>query len=84
MGWDILWKAIRNVLRGQAFDENFLMGIASLGLFHRRIPEGVAVMLFYQIGELFQDYAVEKSRRSIAEVMDIRPEYANVKKETAL
>lgn len=85
VGWDILWKAIRNVLRGQAFDENFLMGIASLGAFFiGEYPEGVAVMLFYQIGELFQDYAVEKSRRSIAEVMDIRPEYANVKKGNSL
>ncbi|NMA65166.1 MAG: cadmium-translocating P-type ATPase [Clostridiaceae bacterium] len=85
IGWDILWRAFKNILHWQAFDENFLGGIASSGAFFiGEYPEGVAVMLFYQIGELFQDYAVDKSRRSIAEVMDIRPEYANVKKGNRL
>ena len=85
VGWDILWYAALNVMRGQPFDENFLMGIASLGAFFiGEYPEGVAVMLFYQVGELFQEYAVEKSRRSIAEVMDIRPDYANVRRGNEL
>ena len=80
VGWNIIWKAIRNITRGNVFDENFLMGIAAIGAFIiKEYPEGVAVMLFYQIGELFQDYAVDKSRRSITELMDIRPEFANVK-----
>jgi Cd2+/Zn2+-exporting ATPase len=80
VGWDIIWSAVRNIIRGNVFDENFLMSIATIGAFIiGEYPEGVAVMLFYQIGELFQDYAVDKSRRSIADLMDIRPEFANVK-----
>ncbi|HZW49633.1 MAG TPA: cadmium family heavy metal-translocating P-type ATPase, partial [Bacillota bacterium] len=82
---DVLIKAFRNILNGQIFDENFLMGIASLGAFCiRQYPEGVAVMLFYQVGELFQSYAVNKSRKSIADLMDIRPDYANVQRGAEL
>lgn len=80
LGIDVLYKAARNIASGRVFDENFLMGIASIGAFLiGEYPEGAAVMLFYQIGELFQDYAVNRSRKSIAELMDIRPDYANVK-----
>lgn len=79
-GYDIVWSALLNIKNGQLFDENFLMTIATLSAFYiREYPEAVAVMLFYQLGELFQDIAVDKSRRSIAELMDIRPDYANVK-----
>jgi Cd2+/Zn2+-exporting ATPase len=79
IGYDILWRAIRNILRGQVFDENFLMSIATVGAIAiGEYPEGVAVMLFYQVGEAFQSYAVAKSRRSIASLMDIRPDYANL------
>jgi Cd2+/Zn2+-exporting ATPase len=79
IGLDVLWDAVRNILRGQVFDENFLMAIATVGAFFLgEYAEGVAVMLFYQVGELFQSYAVSKSRRSIAEAMDIRPDFANV------
>jgi Cd2+/Zn2+-exporting ATPase len=79
IGWDIVWKAIRNIRRGQVFDENFLMTVATIGAFClKEYTEGVAVMLFYQLGELFQSYAVSRSRRSIADLMDIRPDYANV------
>ena len=79
VGWDILRKAMRNILRGKVFDENFLMAVATIGAFCiGEFPEAVAVMLFYQIGELFQSYAVDKSRKSIASLMDIRPDYANV------
>ena len=82
IGWDIVWKAIRNILRGQVFDENFLMTVATIGAFLiGEFPEGVAVMLFYQVGELFQSYAVNKSRKSISSLMDIRPDYANVQKD---
>lgn len=78
IGYDILLRAIRNILRGQVFDENFLMSIATVGAIAiGQYPEGVAVMLFYQVGEAFQSYAVSKSRRSIASLMDIRPDYAN-------
>lgn len=85
IGGDILWKAARNLLRGQVFDENFLMGIASVGAFAiGEYEEGAAVMLFYQVGELFQRYAVNRSRRSIASLMDIRPDYANVRRGGAL
>ncbi|MBO0994937.1 cadmium-translocating P-type ATPase [Bacillus sp. SD088] len=79
VGGDILWKAARNITRGQVFDENFLMSVATIGAFCLgEYPEGIAVMLFFQVGELFQSYAVSKSRKSISELMDIRPDYANV------
>ncbi len=79
VGWDILRKAMRNIIRGKVLDENFLMAVATIGAFCiGEFPEAVAVMLFYQIGELFQSYAVDKSRKSIASLMDIRPDYANV------
>ena len=79
VGWDIVWKAITNILHGQVFDENFLMTIATIGaLILGEHSEGVAVMLFYQVGELFNDYAVNKSRKSITDLMDINPEYANL------
>lgn len=82
IGWDIVWKAVRNILRGKVFDENFLMAVASIGAFLvGDYPEGVVVMLFYQVGELFQSYAVNKSRRSISAMMDIRPDYANVQRD---
>ena len=81
-GWDVLWRAVRNIARGKIFDENFLMSIATVGAFVLgEYPEGVAVMLFYQVGEWFQGYAVHRSRRSIAELMDIRPDYANVERD---
>ena len=80
IGGDIVFKALRNISHGRVFDENFLMSIATIGAFIiGEYPEGVAVMLFYQVGELFQSYAVDKSRKSIAELMDICPDYANVK-----
>ena len=80
VGGDIITKAARNILRGQVFDENFLMSIATIGAFMiGEYPEGIAVMLFYQAGDLLQSYAVNKSRKSIAALMDIRPDYANVK-----
>jgi Cd2+/Zn2+-exporting ATPase len=79
IGGDILLKAMRNILRGRVFDENFLMSVATIGAFAiQEYPEGVAVMLFYQIGELFQKIAVNRSRQSIRSLMDIRPDYANV------
>ena len=79
VGYDIVLKAIRNISRGHVFDENFLMTIATIGaILIRELPEGVAVMLFYQVGELFQSYAVDRSRKSVASLMDIRPDYANV------
>jgi len=81
IGGDVVFKAIKNIARGQVFDENFLMSIATVGAFIiGEYPEGVAVMLFYQVGELFQTYAVDKSRKSIASLMDIRPDYANIQK----
>ena len=81
VGGDIVMKAVKNIFRGKVFDENFLLSIATIGaMLIGEYPEGIAVMLFYQVGELFQSYAVDKSRRSIAEAMDIRPDYANVKK----
>lgn len=80
VGGEVLLRAGRNILRGQVFDENFLMAIATIGAFAiGEFPEGVAVMLFYQIGEFFQDLAVNRSRKSIAALMDIRPDYANLK-----
>ncbi len=79
IGGEVILRAVRNLTRGQVFDENFLMTIATVGAFAiGEYPEGVAVMLFYQIGEFFQDYAVNKSRKSIADLMDIRPDYANL------
>ena len=88
-GYDVLWEAVENIGRGQVFDENFLMSVATIGAFAMvlfpdadpHMAEGAAVMLFYQVGELFQSYAVGKSRKSIADMMDIAPEYANL--ETA-
>ena len=80
VGWKVLWKAIRNIARGQVFDEDFLMTIASVGAFIiGEYPEAVAVMLFFSIGEMLEKAAVRKSRESIAELMDIRPDYANLK-----
>ncbi|AEF94478.1 cadmium-translocating P-type ATPase [Desulfotomaculum nigrificans CO-1-SRB] len=82
VGGEVLLKSARNISRGQVFDENFLMSVATLGAFAiREFPEAVAVMLFYQVGELFQDMAVNRSRKSIAALMDIRPDYANVKED---
>lgn len=81
VGGDVVKRAVKNIFKGQVFDENFLMSIATIGAFFiGEYPEGVAVMLFYQVGELFQSYAVGKSRKSIASLMDIRPDYANIKK----
>lgn len=90
IGWDVLWKAARNIAHGQVFDENFLMALATVGAFctgffgEGEYPEAVFVMLFYQVGELFQGYAVGKSRKSIASLMDIRPDYANVERDGQL
>ena len=82
VGFEILKKAVRNIFRGKVFDENFLMAVATIGAFViGEFPEAVAVMLFYQVGELFQSYAVDKSRKSIASLMDIRPDYANIEKD---
>ncbi|MDE5715656.1 MAG: cadmium-translocating P-type ATPase [Anaeroplasmataceae bacterium] len=79
IAYDVLWKAIRNICHGQIFDENFLMCLATIGAFAiESFPEAVAVILFYQVGEFFQNYAVGKSRKSIATLMDIRPDFANV------
>ena len=81
VGLEIVWKAIRNIFRGNVFVEHFLMAVATIGAFAiGEFPEAVAVMLFYQVGELFQDYAVDKSRRSITSLMDIRPDIAFVKR----
>ena len=80
IGYRVVWNALRGILRGQMLDENFLMSIASIGAFFvGEYPEAVAVMLFYQVGETFEDYAVGKSRRSITQLMDIRPDSANLK-----
>lgn len=85
IGWDIIWKALCNIRQGQIFDENFLMMIATVGAFILgEHSEGVAVMLFYQVGEWFQSYAVAKSRKSITSLMDIRPDYANVQRDGKL
>ena len=81
VGFEIIIKALRNIFRGKVFDENFLMTIATIGAFGiGEFPEAVAVMLFYQIGELFQSYAIDKSRKSISDLMDIKPDYANIEK----
>ncbi len=85
VGFDIVKKAIKNITKGEIFDENFLMTIATIGAFGiGEFPEAVAVMLFYQIGELFQSYAVNKSRKSITNLMNIRPDYANIEKNGEL
>ena len=82
VGYDIVLKALRNIFKGKVFDENFLMTVATIGAFCiGEFPEAVAVMLFYQVGELFQSYAVDKSRKSVASLMDIRADYANVYRE---
>ena len=79
VGFNVLKKSIKNILKGEIFDENFLMSIATLGAFLiGEDEEALAVMLFYQIGELFNDYAVDKSKKSISKLMDIRPDYANL------
>ena len=91
IGYDILRKAGKGILNGRAFDENFLMTLATLGAFFLAIwtksgdyVEGIAVMLFYQIGELFQSYAVGRSRKNISALMDIRPDYANIEQDGQL
>ena len=85
VGWDIIYRAVRNISHGQVFDENFLMAVATIGAIALGdYQEGTAVMLFYQIGELFQSYAVGKSRRNISELMDIRPDYANIQQDGKL
>ena len=85
IGYDILKKAWKGILNRQVFDENFLMAVATIGaILLRDYKEGVAVMLFYQIGELFQSYAVGKSRRNISDLMDIRPDYANIEQDGKL
>ena len=90
IGWDVLWRAAKNIIHGQVFDENFLMALATVGAFctgffgKGEYPEAVFVMLFYQVGELFQSYAVGKSRKSISALMDIRPDYANVERDGGL
>lgn len=85
IGWDIVYKAFRNIKNGQVFDENFLMSVATFGAFGiGEYSEAVAVMLFYQVGELFQSYAVNRSRQSITELMDICPEYANIEEDGQL
>lgn len=82
VGYDVILKAVKNIMRGKVFDENFLMAIATFGAFGLKdFDEAAAVMLFYQIGELFQSYAVNQSRKSISDLMDIRPDYANVKRD---
>lgn len=85
IGYDIIYRAVRNIFNGQVFDENFLMCIATFGaIFTGEYSEAVAVMLFYQVGELFQNYAVNKSRQSVTELMDICPEYANIEVDGVL
>ena len=85
VGLDVLVEAIKNIFKGEVFDENFLMTIATIGAFAiGEYPEAVAVMLFYQVGEMFQSYAVDKSRKSIASLMDIRPDFANIKKNGSI
>ena len=85
VGFEIVLEAIENIFKGKVFDENFLMALATIGAFAiGEFPEAVAVMLFYQVGELFQSYAVDKSRKSIVSLMDIRPDYANVKRNNEI
>ena len=82
IGYDVLWEAVRNIIHGQVFDENFLMSLATIGaLGTQQFEEAVFVMLFYQVGEFFQNWAVAKSRKSISDLMDIRPDYANIEKD---
>ena len=85
IGFDVLLKAARNICNGQVFDENFLMSLATVGaLATGKYAEAVFVMLFYQVGELFQSYAVDRSRRSIAKMMEIRPDYAHIERDGKL
>ena len=90
IGYDILRKAVKGIIKGRVFDENFLMAIATVGALALAIyengdyAEAIAVMLFYQIGELFESYAVGKSRRNISQLMDIRPDYANIEQDGRL
>lgn len=85
VGLEVLKEAVENIIKGKVFDENFLMAVATIGAFAiGEYPEAVAVMLFYQVGEMFQDYAVDKSRKSIANLMDIRPDYANIEKDNQI
>ena len=85
VGAEIVWKAIKKIVKGDIFDEHFLMAIATIGAFViGEFPEAVAVMLFYQIGELFQDYAVDKSKKSIASLMELRPDFANLKRKNEI
>lgn len=85
VGAEIVWKAIKKMLKGEVFDEHFLMAIATIGAFViGEFPEAVAVMLFYQIGEFFQDYAVDKSKKSITSLMNLRPDFANLKRENKI
>ena len=85
VGLEIVRKAVKNIFRGKVFDENFLMTVATIGAFAiGEFPEAVAVMLFYQVGELFQNYAVDKSRKSISNLMDIRPDFANVERNNKI
>ena len=85
LGWDVVWQAVKNITRGQVFDENFLMSVSTIGAFAiGEYPEAVAVMLFYQVGEFFQSLAVKRSRKSISDLMDICPDSATVKRNGVL
>ena len=85
LGWDVVWQAVKNISRGQVFDEHFLMSVSTIGAFAiGEYPEAVAVMLFYQVGEFFQSLAVKRSRKSISDLMDIRPDSATVKRNGVL
>ena len=85
LGWDVVWQAVKNITRGQVFDEHFLMSVSTIGAFAiGECPEAVAVMLFYQVGEFFQSLAVKRSRKSISDLMDIRPDSATVKRNGVL
>ena len=85
LGWDVVWQAVKNITRGQIFDEHFLMSLSTIGAFAiGEYPEAVAVMLFYQVGEFFQSLAVKRSRKSISDLMDIRPDSATVRRNGAL
>ena len=85
LGWDVVWQAVKNITRGQIFDEHFLMSLSTIGAFAiGEYPEAVAVMLFYQVGEFFQSLAVKRSRKSISDLMDIRPDSATVRRNGEL